>query len=249
MTKKEWTHQKYEEDYKPAFDAFIPLYPFTTENLDGERWLPVPQFEEVYHCSNFGRVKSFWGKEPKILTPKLHTGGYLQIVFYKNGKAVYQYIHRLVAELFISNPLNLPEVNHDDGVKFNCYVENLYWSTSSENKKHAFATGLAPQGEDRPDAKLTDEQVRYIRNNPDELNLEQLAEKFGVVRETIGRIQRGKTYKNAGGPIREKIDNRIDDEKRAQILARYQAGGISQRELARQFGVNHKTISNIIHGK
>lgn len=94
--------------------------------------------------------------------------------WYGRGKDFY--IHRLVAETFIPNPKNLPQVDHIDTDKANCRVENLRWATGEENRKYAAEKGLAKEGEDRPDAKLTNEQVIYIRENPDGLNTCQLAE-------------------------------------------------------------------------
>lgn len=107
----------------------------------------------------------------------------------------------------------------------------------------------AKQGENVYNAKLTAAQVLYIRENPDGLNLEQLAEKFNVTQTTIGEVQLGKTYKNVGGPIRGKIERRTPDDQREEIIARYNEGGISQYALAKEFGVSQMTVSNIVNGK
>ena len=68
--------------------------------------------------------------------------GYLQVQLYKNGIRSHKRVHRLVAEAFIPNPNNKPEVNHKDGNKHNNSVDNLEWVDKSENMKHAFRTGL-----------------------------------------------------------------------------------------------------------
>ena len=59
-----------------------------------------------------------------------------------NGKKVTIRIHRAVAQTFIPNPHNLPEVNHKDGNKQNNIADNLEWVTRSENDLHAFNNGL-----------------------------------------------------------------------------------------------------------
>lgn len=246
MTKKEREGRR--EKYKPIYDMFIALYPFTTENLDGEEFKPIPYCAD-YHCSNFGRIKSFKKGNVTIRKPQLNTKGYLYFSLWKDNREKKFSAHVLVATLFIPNPENKPEVNHEDGVKFNCHVSNLVWSTGAENKRHAFAMGLHKSGEDRSDAKLTAAQVLYIRQNPDGLNTVQLAAKFGVAQYTISEIQRGKRYKNVGGTIREKkfTHSIITDEQREEIRARYRAGSILQRELAEEFNCSHQTIWRIIH--
>lgn len=68
--------------------------------------------------------------------------GYISYDIKFNGTRKGVYAHRLVAEYFISNPNNLPIVNHKDGNKINNTVSNLEWVTYSENNFHAYKTGL-----------------------------------------------------------------------------------------------------------
>lgn len=76
-----------------------------------EIWKDIYGFP-YYQVSTLGRVRSFkWGKE-KILKPKKTNNGYLQVGLCKNGKRYWKCIHRLVAEAFLENPNNLPQVNH-----------------------------------------------------------------------------------------------------------------------------------------
>ena len=83
-----------------------------------EIWKDVKDYEGRYKISNLGKIKSFYGKE-KLLKPKKNHGGYLEVLLYKNNKNRLHRVHRLVAEAFIPNPENKPEVNHKDGNKLN----------------------------------------------------------------------------------------------------------------------------------
>ena len=243
MTKKE-RHK----DAKLACAALMKVYPISLEDLPDEEWLPAPDFP-TYHVSNFGRVKSFKGKQ-RIIKPALSGSNYLFITLYSCDKAKPISVHRLVALAFIPNPKKKSEVNHRDGNKFNNHVSNLEWATSSENNLHAFNTGLMKSGEDFYNAKLTNEQVRYIRENPSNLTLVQLAEMFPVNMQTISDIQLGKRYKAAGGSVRDKITIRTPDNIRAQIRAEYQEGvrGRGSFVLAKKYGVHQTTILDIVNG-
>lgn len=234
------------EDAKLAYAAFIPYYPLALDDLPGEIWRDIAGYNGDYQVSTFGRVKSFKYKSPHILKPKLAVE-YLRVDLYTGGKLKHQKVHVLVAKAFIPNPEHKPEVNHDDGHKFNCHVSNLYWATTSENVQHAYDNSLAKSGEDNYLAGLTNEQARYIRDNPDNLTQEELAAMFGVKQSTISRIQLGKTYANAGGNIRKPKKQRVPDEIRERIRVDWATGTFSYAALARKFGYNRTTIWKIVH--
>ena len=99
----------------------------------------VKGYEALYQVSNFGQILSLnyhRSGKPRLLKPCKSTNEYLQVNLYKNGKSKMCKIHRLVAETFISNPDNLPEVNHKDEDKTNNSVYNLEWVTAKENSNH-----------------------------------------------------------------------------------------------------------------
>ena len=215
-----------------------------------EIWRDIEGYDGKYQVSNLGRVKSFKRKTPHILKPNVVRCGYLVVALYCDKKIYYTSVHRLVAETFISNPFNKPQVNHINGDKSDNRVDNLEWCTAAENIHHAYALGL--RSERNPRAKLTDEQVAFVRENPDGLNGVKLAVKFGVGKTTISAIQRGEVYKNASGRIRtEKLPSsqRVPNEVRAEIRSLYVKGSqeFGAVALAKKYGVGHKTIWRIVH--
>lgn len=107
-----------------------------------ELWLKHPDVDGI-EVSSFGRVRSVKGYYYKI-SP--NNCGYLKVLFRVNGKVVSKLVHRFVAETFIPNPNNIPQVNHKDGDRKNNSASNLEWCTSSYNiqyrEKHGEAKGL-----------------------------------------------------------------------------------------------------------
>lgn len=105
-----------------------------------EEWRDVAGYEGLYQISNFGRVKSLprngATNKPKILRPNIKKTGYIHYVLRKNNAPKTFSAHRLVANAFISNPNNLPQVNHINGDKANNSVDNLEWCTQLENIRH-----------------------------------------------------------------------------------------------------------------
>lgn len=89
-----------------------------------EIWKNIESFEQ-YSVSDFGNVRN--NITGRILKPRKHTSGYSRVILCKNKKHYDRYIHRLVAQAFIPNPNNLPEINHRDEDKLNNCVENLEW--------------------------------------------------------------------------------------------------------------------------
>ena len=96
-----------------------------------EVWKDIIGYEGLYQVSNYGRVKN--NQTNNYLTPVKIKNGYLQIHFWDKKKHKVFYLHRLVAQAFIPNPNNYPQVNHKDENKLNNCVDNLEWCTAKYN--------------------------------------------------------------------------------------------------------------------
>lgn len=116
-----------------------------------ELWKDIPGYEGLYQVSNLGRVKSLdrtvvmpngkcYFRSGRIFKNQKCSNGYLMIALCVDGKKAQRLIHILVAKAFIQNLNRLPEVNHLNGDKADNRVENLEWSSHSDNIKHSYYT-------------------------------------------------------------------------------------------------------------
>lgn len=114
-------------------------------------------------------------------------GGYVFIDL--DGKTYL--LHRVVAECFIPNTENLPDVNHKDGNRQNNCVENLEWISRSDNQKHAYSV----LGRKR-NSVLSDEQMLEVARlrNEEGLPLKEIAASFGINFRTVSEIAKGKRF-------------------------------------------------------
>lgn len=113
--------------------------------LSTKKWVSVKGYDGLYVICNDGRIKTLKRKRidgrvfpEKILKPNVNSLGYHSVTLYGNGISWKIAVHRLVAWHFLSNPKQLPAVNHKDGNPGNNTFTNLEWCTYSENLKHSF---------------------------------------------------------------------------------------------------------------
>lgn len=181
-----------------------------------EVWKDVIGYEGLYQVSNFGNVKSldrevgpknkvpYWRKG-KICKQSKNNLGYMTVGFTVNNKKVNKYVHRLVAEAFITNMNNYPQVNHIDCNKTNNKMCNLEWCTNSQNHIHAFKNGLnklhlhrvAYSGEENGRSLLTKEQVLEIKQKyiPYKYSAKKLSKEYGVSESCITHILNNTSWK------------------------------------------------------
>ena len=116
-------------------------------NYVDEIWKPINDYEG-YEVSNYGRVRSVSrnieyanGKtiyrKGKLLNQNIINSGYLTVDFTISNIHKRELVHRLVAKAFISNPDNLPEINHKDENKLNNHIDNLEWCDGTFNKQYS----------------------------------------------------------------------------------------------------------------
>ena len=117
-------------------------------------WEDIPGYEGLYQVSNTGKVRSLGNnksRKTKILKQNTTKNGYKRVGLWKNGKRKPYYVHRLVAQVFLPNPNNLPEVNHIDENKQNNVVWNLEWCDREYNLN--YGTRIERFSKNNPNAK------------------------------------------------------------------------------------------------
>ena len=101
-----------------------------------EIWCPIKGYEGLYEVSDQGRVKSLKFRKERIMKQLITPKGYIRVGLRKNGYQKMCKVHRLVAQTFIPNPQNLPQVNHIDENPSNNKVENLEWCDAKYNNNY-----------------------------------------------------------------------------------------------------------------
>lgn len=172
---------------------------------NSDKVISLKEFLENYKVYEDGRVQrinsdnimcspSFVGR---FLTPETTKNGYQRVTLCRHGKTKRFQLHRLVALTYLPNPDNLPIINHKDGNPQNNHVSNLEWCDYSYNLQHSYnALNRDKQyGEKRTWAKLTDEQVIYLRSLPIE-DMGQLSDKWKVNYKHLRDVHKGKCWKH-----------------------------------------------------
>lgn len=97
---------------------------------------PVVGYENLYYVTTDGHIistKKFKKEKIILLEQTINSSGYLSVSLYKNNKTKTHRVHRLVAQAFIPNPENKPQINHKNENKLDNCVENLEWCTLEYN--------------------------------------------------------------------------------------------------------------------
>lgn len=166
-----------------------------------EIWKEIDGYNGHYLINAIGQIKSKqknW-KNYRIKTPVLHPQGYYTVVLWLNYKPKLFKIHRLIAQYFIPNPLNLPAINHKNGIKTDNRIGNLEWCTFQHNVRHMFDNKLTTAiGETHYNSKLKKRDIKWIRENyhPKKMHTGIISKKFGITPQCAGRILLRKSWKH-----------------------------------------------------
>lgn len=164
-----------------------------------EIWKKIKNYEGLYEVSSLGRIKSLPRTTTKGGILKQNKSRfYLTVCLSKENQFRSLTVHRLVATHFISNPSQKAYVNHKDGNKFNNNIENLEWTTPSENKLHAVKNNLthSPRGNKHWAAKLTEKQVIKMRLERSHKKLKNIAKEYKVSIQLVSDILNRKRWKH-----------------------------------------------------
>lgn len=158
--------------------------------MEKEVWRAIPEYEGYYEASSLGRIRSVprngTRKNGTILTPNVKKSGYANVLLSKNDIRKTHRIHRLIAQAFIPNPEDKPQVNHKNGDKLDNRVDNLEWATSRENIRHKFdVLGYkTPQGEGKP--------IKCLETGEIFMHIRDAERKYGISHGPIQRAVNGK---------------------------------------------------------
>lgn len=237
-----------------------------------EIWESHPEYAGI-EVSTLGIVRTLdrvvptergtWFFKGRILKTSSEKGGYLHVNIKVDGKWTTKKVHRLVAQTFIPNPDNLPEVNHLDCDRANNNVENLEWCSKSYNRQYREKYGISQTeaiGHPVFAVNLTTMEVLHFRSKA------EAGRVLGVFNQSISNVIKGKIKQTGGYWFKEDDNNGIEadnDKLKGIVDGMPFIGGVfvvnlitsevsrfnSQREASRVLGVSHGNINKVIEGR
>ena len=222
--------------------------------IEGSSWGRVRTIDRYVSCGNRNRfIKG------RTLKQQYRKNGYLQVTFSVNGKTVNRSVHRIIADCFLPNPDNLPQVNHINCNRTENNVDNLEWCTREYNRQYREKYGKAAG---HPLYAINLETLKESRFR----SQMEAGRQLGVSYQSIGNVIKGQ-QKYAGGYyfVEDTGDNvKIDRDKLRKIKSSMRfVGGViavnlitkeilhfkSQLEAGGVLGIDPSNISHVLAGR
>jgi hypothetical protein len=199
--------------------------------MEEEVWVEFRRSGGYYSVSSLGRMRAeyFYSNGakchvkravPLMLNPSI-SKGYLQITpcILGSGVKEKEYVHRIVAECFLSDFTSKSIINHKNGIKWDNRIVNLECITQKQNIQHAVDFGLlkSKKGQEHPRAKFSNEQVFEIIES--KLNNKELAALYNVSDSAINAIRTGRQWSSTTGIQYKKRYSILDRETVLKIFS------------------------------
>ena len=152
--------------------------------------IEIPNFPNYFITDNGDVFSTMRSKLPKRLASRFDKQGYRFVHLQHNGEQVFKLVHRIVAEVFVPNPDNLPCVLHKDDNPGNPHKDNLFWGTHTDNMQDK-----VHKRRDQNCRVLTEDQVKHLRSLPLKHGMfAKLSKEWGVNAKRLRYAYHGKTY-------------------------------------------------------
>lgn len=174
----------------------------------------IKGYEGLYAVTESGEVWSY--KRRKFLKPRNCGSGYLFVTLCKDGEHKHRMVHRIVAEAFLPNPDELPQVNHKDEVKSNNWVWNLEWCDRKYNMN--YGTGHERSAKSRTNHPKLSHKIRCVETGEKFESIHDCARKLGCSSGNLSKHLKGKRD-HVNGYTFEYVDSVAEKECNTDITA------------------------------
>jgi len=205
------------------------------------RWKQIPGWEK-YEVSDTGLVR----RNGHVLKTRAHDIGYRVVTLQQAPRKQRIGVHRLVLMAFSRPPHEGEQVRHLDGCPWNNEFSNLAWGSAKANAEDKRHHGTLPRGESNGRSRLSDTAVREIFT--DRRPQTVIAAEHKVTQALVAQIKGRKVWRHVTDGLEPGRCNGAPRKFADEIRAKYNAGGVTMRQLAVEYGTTSSAISYIVNG-